>query len=262
MIRPLLLFLLLLPNLGTAQAPARDPNRAFEIADNSFLVEEAFNQPAGIFQNILLIQRPDGRNWSFEFTQEWPVGSVRHQLSYTVPLEGFKSPVTEEYDFDRGTIAVNYRYQLTMEEQAGYATSPRISLLLPRNDFSDNWGIQLNFPFSKQFGNAYLHLNAGLTNEGDGEGDRETRWQTAGSVIYRVWPMVHLMLESVYRADEREVLAEKQDVWLISPGLRAGLNLGDHQLVLGAAVPIGISDKNDSQDFIAYISYELPFMRR
>jgi hypothetical protein len=253
---------ILLPHAALAQQSRLDPNRPFEIADNSFLVEEAFNQEAGVFQNILLIQRPDGRNWSFEFTQEWPVGSIRHQLSYTIPVDGFKSPLAEGYDFDRGTIAVNYRYQLTMEEQSGYATSPRISLLVPRSDFGDNWGVQLNLPFSKQFGNAYLHLNAGLTNEGDGAGNRDTRWHTAGSVIYRVWPMVHLMVESVYRADEREVLAGMRDVWLLSPGFRAGINLGEHQLVLGAAVPMGLLDENDSQDFIAYISYELPFMRR
>jgi hypothetical protein len=261
MIRSLVTLCLLIPATAIAQS-AKDPKRPFEIADNSFLVEEAFNQEAGVFQNILLISRPDDRNWSFEFTQEWPLGSQKHQLSYTVPLEGFKSPLTEDYGFDRGTIALNYRYQLTMEEGAGYATSPRISLLVPRHDFGDNWGVQLNLPFSKQFGNAYLHLNAGLTNEGDGAGDRATRWHTAGSVIYRAWPMVHLMLESVYRADEREVLTQKQDVWLLSPGVRAGINLGTHQLVLGAAVPLGLSDDADSQDFIAYISYELPFMRR
>ena len=254
MIRSTIALLLLSAAPGLAQNAARDPNRPFEIADNSFLVEEAFNQEAGVFQNILLIQRPDGRNWSFEFTQEWPIASIRHQLSYTIPVEGFKSPVTEDYDFSRGTIAVNYRYQLTMEEEAGYATSPRISLLIPRSDFGDNWGVQLNLPFSKQFGDVYLHLNAGLTNEGDGEGERDTQANAGGSLIYRAWPMVHLMVESVYRSGE--------DVWLLSPGLRAGINLGDHQLVLGAAVPIGLLDENDSQDFIAYISYELPFMRR
>jgi hypothetical protein len=262
MIRYVFLFTALTATAASAQQASRDPNRAFEIADNSFLVEEAFNQEAGVFQNILLIQRPDGRNWSFEFTQEWPVGSIRHQLSYTIPLEAFKSPLTEEYDVDRGTIAVNYRYQLTMEDEAGFATSPRISVLIPRHDFGSNWGLQFNLPVSKQFGNTYVHLNAGVTAEALGTDGSDPRWHAAGSVIYRAWPMVHLMLESVYRADEREVLTQREDVWLLSPGLRAGINLKDHQLVLGAAVPIGMLSDADTHDFIAYISYELPFMRR
>ena len=37
------------PPASTPKPPAAEP---FEITDNSFLVEEAFNQEAGIFQNI------------------------------------------------------------------------------------------------------------------------------------------------------------------------------------------------------------------
>jgi hypothetical protein len=66
----------------------------------------------------------------------------------------------------------------------------------------------------------------------------------------------------VYRADEHETLAGREDGWLISPGVRAGVNLGDHQLVLAAALPVGLLNDYDTQDFIAYISYELPFKRR
>ena len=262
MIRSALLLLVLTATSLPAQQARLDRNRPFEIADNSFLVEEAFNQEAGVFQNILLIQRPDGRNWSFEFTQEWPVRSIRHQLSYTIPLEAFRSPLNEEYDVERGTMALNYRYQLMMEDEDGVATSPRISLLIPRSDFSSNWGVQVNLPVSKQFGDVYVHLNAGVTAEALGSDASDARWHAAGSVIYRAWPMVHLMLESVYRADERELLTQREDVWLMSPGVRAGFNLKDHQLVLGAAVPIGMLSDADTYDFITYISYELPFMRR
>ena len=82
------------------------------------------------------------------------------------------------------------------------------------------------------------------------------------SLIYRLLPMVHVLVESVYRADEHETLAGREDGWLISPGVRAGVNLGDHQLVLAAALPVGLLNDYDTQDFIAYISYELPFKRR
>jgi hypothetical protein len=238
---------------ATAQT-SRDPNRPFEIADNSFLVEEAFNQEAGIFQNILLFQRPHGREWSLEFTQEWPVITQRHQFSFTVPLEAVKPPAAEGYDVARGTIALTYRYQLTMEEGAGVAVSPRVSVLVPRDDGAV--GMQFNLPVSKQFANIYAHANAGFTADGD------TRWHVAGSLIYRAWPMVHLMLESVYRLDEHESATGMEDGWLVSPGVRAGFNLGDHQLVVGAAVPMGLLNDYDTQDFIAYISWELPFMRR
>lgn len=237
--------LLLLAGLAfAAPAAAQNRSRPFEISDNSFLVEEAFNQEAGVFQNILLLQRPNSREWSFEFTQEWPLGGMRHQLSYTVPLEAIKPAAAEDFDLGRGTLALHYRYQLSTEAGAGVATSPRLSLLVPRWPGDDKQlGVQFNLPMSKQFGDVYVHANGGVTMAGiRSETGTDTQAHAAGSVIYRAWPMVHVMLESVY----------DEDGWLISPGFRAGINAGDTQWVLGVAVPGYL---------LAYLSYELPFKR-
>ena len=263
MIRRLACLLIAAATPAAAQS-GLDPRRPFEIADNSFLVEEAFNQPAGVFQNIMLIQRPTSREWGFEFTQEWPVGGQRHQLSYTIPIEAVKPPLSSEYDVDRGTIALNYRYQLSVEDGGGVATSPRISFLIPRSPSSDRqFGLQFNFPLSKQFSNLYIHANAGLTVDGIGsDAGSDSRPHVAASAIYRLRPLVHLMVESVYRVNEHETVDGQEDGWLISPGGRVGFNLGDTQLVLGVAVPVGILNNYDTQNFIAYVSYELPFMRR
>ena len=58
---------------GAATAAASEPaTEPFRITDNSFLVEEAFNQEAGIFQNIFNAARAD-EAWASTFTQEWPV---------------------------------------------------------------------------------------------------------------------------------------------------------------------------------------------
>jgi hypothetical protein len=252
----------LLVTPAAAQQRALDPRRPFEIADNSFLVEEAFNQEAGIFQNILLFQWPNSREWSLEFTQEWPVGGQRHQLSYTIPIERVFDGVDAE--IRRGTIALNYRYQLTTEETWTAATSPRLSFLWPDSPDDDpQFGLQFNLPVSKQFSNIYLHGNAGVTIDGiSSEAGADTRPHVAGSLIYRMRPMVHLMFESVYRFDDHDVADGKDDSWVISPGVRAGFNFGDKQLVLGIAVPLGVLHDEDTQNLLAYFSYELPFMWR
>lgn len=242
-----------------SQAPP-DSRRPFEIADNSFLVEEAFNQEAGIFQNILLIQRPAPRVWSFEFTQEWPLGGERHQLSYTVPLVAIKASGADSYDVDRGTIGLHYRLQLLSEVDGQPAVSPRLSLLIPDFPESDaQFGIQLNLPASKQFSDFYVHANAGYTIEGiASEPGAAGRASAAGSLIYRALPMVHLMLESVFRAEEYG----SAHSLLISPGFRAGWNVGNRQWVLGAAVPIGVLEQDESAAFLLYVSYELPFKKQ
>jgi hypothetical protein len=253
------ILLLVCAAAARAQSP-RDARRPFEITDNSFLVEEAFNQEAGIFQNILLIQRPAPRVWSFEFTQEWPLGGERHQLSYTVPIVAIKEDGADSYDVDRGTIGLNYRLQLLSEAPGQPAVSPRLSLLVPDFPESDaQFGVQVNLPVSKQFSDFYVHANAGYTVEGiASEPGTSGRASAAGSLIYRALPMVHLMLENVFRAEEYG----SEHSMLISPGLRAGWNFGNRQLVLGAAVPIGVLEQDESSALLFYFSYELPFVKQ
>ena len=75
------------PSAGPAPAPIpaqQEKSEPFEILDNSFLVEEAFNQEAGIFQNIFGVIRQAAVTGQLTFTQEWPAPGMRHQLSYTI----------------------------------------------------------------------------------------------------------------------------------------------------------------------------------
>ena len=93
----------------SAQTPpvsASDRSRKFEITDNSFLVEEAFNQERGIFQNIATWTRGDEGHWDASFTQEWPAPGMTHQLSYSVPFAGVGG------HRGLGDVMINYRYQL------------------------------------------------------------------------------------------------------------------------------------------------------
>ena len=79
--------LLLLPGTLFAQEDVEEVH----ISDNSFLIEEAFNQEQGVVQHIFngfyAVDRqpgPDDQNVALSFTQEWPVPSQTHQLSYTL----------------------------------------------------------------------------------------------------------------------------------------------------------------------------------
>ncbi|MGH7544954.1 MAG: hypothetical protein ACREKI_02085, partial [Gemmatimonadota bacterium] len=178
--------------LAQETAPRTQP---FEIADNSFFIEEAFNQEPGIVQNIFGFVRSDGGDWELAFTQEWPLGTRRHQLSYTVPLTGGDGA------FGLGHIFLHYRLQVSTETRGRPAFSPRLSLILPTGDgpagFGDpRVGVQANLPFSKQWADVYLHWNAGITYHPHENADA---WApTLGaSVNWRVRPMLHLMVESV-----------------------------------------------------------------
>lgn len=246
---------------GGVQAAGRD--EPFAISDNSFLVEEAFNQEAGIFQNIFNAARTGGV-WASTFTQEWPVASQAHQLSYTLAWA---------FDSDSaamGDVLVNYRFQALSEGPGVPAFSPRVSLVVPTGDASVGSGapgMQVNLPFSKQTGEVYWHWNAGMTVMPSVEFAGETRSLEspflAGSGIFRVRRMLHAMVESVLSFDDRPTFSgsERERTVTLSPGVRGGWNLGDRQLVLGFAVPVTWSGGETDRAAFFYCSYELPFAR-
>jgi DtxR family transcriptional regulator, Mn-dependent transcriptional regulator len=259
----LLLVISLATGAAAQQAAATPGNGSepFKIADNSFLVEEAFNQEAGIFQNIFNAAHSGG-NWAATFTQEWPVVSQKHQFSYTLVWG------SEDGDAEFGDTLLNYRYQVMLEGPGRPAFSPRLSLILPTaSGGGGDTGLQVNLPFSKQTGDIYWHWNAGLTwipSSGDGEGKHSLESPfLAGSAIVRLHPMLHAMLESVILFDEQaNVGSVHEKTFTLSPGLRGGWNLGDTQLILGVAVPFtwtGDSDHDTAAFF--YLSYELPFKK-
>ena len=269
-----LLLLAVFAAAGTsrAQTPGQGPVAPFEILDNSFLVEEAFNQEAGVFQNIVGLLRHDDA-WELAFTQEWPVGSQAHQFSYTVPLQGVPSAT------GLGDILVTYRFQATMEAPGRPAFSPRLSLIAPSGDAARGlgrgaMGLQLNLPFSKQAGDLYWHWNAGVTwrpsvstadRAVDGTEVALTSPHVAASAIWRVRRMFHLMMEGLLTLEHSVAgpgTTTRDAIVTLSPGVRGGWNLGDRQLVLGLAVPVLLGGGATKTCALAYLSYELPFGRR
>lgn len=238
--------------------------RKFEIVDNSFFVEEAFNQDRGVFQNIFSWSR-SGSDWNASFTQEWPAPGVTHQLSYAIPFVGGGMPTHV------GGVLLNYRMQVLGEGLRHPAFSPRFSVILPTGrdiDESDRPGVQFNLPISKQFGDFYVHLNAGATwlhgvKAGETPRTNVPSPVYAGSVIWHARPYLNLMLESVLTMQETvidEDTTSAQRIATIAPGMRGGWTIGDRQVILGGAVPISFAEGEPrSTALLLYVSYELPF---
>jgi len=72
---------LLLPSLGYAE-PASETTPP--IQDNSFLIEEAYNQEFGVVQHTSTLTRLWNRkDWIYTFTQEWPAPAIPATSSAT-----------------------------------------------------------------------------------------------------------------------------------------------------------------------------------
>jgi hypothetical protein len=246
---------------GFAQAPV-----PFEITDNSFLVEEAFNQEAGIFQNIVNVRRANSGVWETVFTQEWPVVTRRHQLSYTVPY------ASTDGASGFGDAFVHYRLQLFDGSDARPAFSPRVSLILPSGSESNGFGNgslgwEINLPFSKQVRDVFLHWNAGMTHLPSARIDDQhynlLTPRVAGSINWRARPMFNLMFESVVDWEEGVVDGQtsRRTTLTIVPGFRTGWNVGESQIIVGLGLPLVLRGNADSAGIFLYFSYELPFVR-
>jgi hypothetical protein len=253
-------------NAGSAAAqtpPPPDPGD-WKITDNSFLVEEAFNQESGIVQHIFGFQRLTVRDWQFTFTQEWPAPGTRHQLSYTVPVQ------STDGTSGMGDVLVNYRLQV-LEEGAGRpAFSPRISAILPSGNTAagaGTHGVQVNLPFSKHRGAFYFHGNGGASWQWTKNGVLLTSPSAAGSVIYRARQMLNLMLEGVVAGLAAQLtptsgappMSRRTPAMTLSPGVRGGWNgSDDKQIILGAAAPTTWSGGESKTAIFLYVSYEGP----
>jgi DtxR family Mn-dependent transcriptional regulator len=248
-------------------AGAAAQNTPFQILDNSFLVEEAFNQEPGIFQNIVTARRDEDEEWQVTFTQEWPLFTQTHQLSFTAAVQG----ISGAKGF--GDLYINYRWQALAETETVPAFSPRLSLILGTGNASKGLGAggngwQVNLPVSKQLGDAYLHWNAGFTHNPNAEsGDREYNLFTphvAMSGIWRLRPMFNLMLESVVEFEQfvESDVTRREAVFTLSPGFRTGWGTAIPQTIVGVAIPIRMTDGESSAGVFGYLSYELAFTRQ
>lgn len=242
------------------------------IQDNSFFIEEAFNQETRVVQHISSVTYFGSpvRALGTTFTQEWPVGGVQHQLSYVIPYAsaGGEAGV--------GDLILNYRYQL-FDKPDGVACAPRFSLILPTGDEAKGLGMgvvgmQVNIPASRRFSELLIaHLNAGVTLfprvKGTTPRGGEVRrtlptYATGASLIVLFHPNVNLLLE--YLLQETGGIDDAGEVrfatsHILSPGLRAAINLGNLQIVPGVAVPVRLEHGNAEKGVFGYLSFEHGF---
>jgi hypothetical protein len=248
--------------LNAADSPAS------AIQDNSFFIEEAYNQEAGVVQHILTLgydytRRGEGKNFEAAFTQEWPFLSQLHQLSYTIPFSRVSESGSSHSGL--GDVMLNYRLQALFEDEETPAFAPRISLILPSGNRREGLGngvvgYQLNLPVSKIVHDRWtVHFNAGSTIYPGMRDRNPLGFHVGASLIYAVSDTFNLMLESLGDWSETALRGgnmERDFVAFISPGARYAFNLPNAQIVVGAAVPIGLStDAPDVGGFL-YCSYE------
>jgi hypothetical protein len=237
---------------GQTRPASGRPSAPPPIEDNSFLVEEAYNQDRGVVQHVGTFDRPvHGPGWLATFTQEWPLGGRRHQLSYTAAA---LLPGVAGASGRPGDLALNYRMQV--HETGGVLVAPRASVVLPTGSArggagAGGVGLQANLPLTLELTPHWsTHSNAGGTlvprgRDADGGRTRAANVTLAQSVIWLATPTFNVLVEGLWSRTATRTAggpAEVERDAVVSPGVRFAVNRpSGMQLVPGVAAPLSLS---------------------
>ncbi len=246
------------------------------IQDNSFLIEESYNQDYGVVQHINNFERLwQSKTWVYSFTQEWPVDiAPKNQLSYTVLA-------THSGDFPGsgtglGDIALNYRYQLVGSGDTRVAVAPRLSLLVPSGDpkfgrGAGGVGVQTNWAMSVVLNKKFTtHFNAGATitphsKDESGNSAATYAYNLGHSLVWTIHPRFNAFMETIFNRGE-SVIGANQTQWssqvFVNPGIRWAYNFSSGlQIVPGISVPVGVGPTSGEKGIFFYLSFEHPYRK-
>lgn len=240
------------------------------IQDNSFMIEEAYNQEPGVIQHISGFSRVAGSGaWAYSFTEEWPVLGQTHQASVTANYANAKAAGSGGV----GDLALNYRWQAVGSGDTSVALAPRLTVLLPSGDAKQGLGaggagLQVNLPLSLVVADRLVtHLNLGGTYvpsalaPGNGHGPLATL-AVGQSLVWLTHSRFNVLAEVLYTSTGIAIASgtDRAQTLTVNPGVRAALDLaGGLQIVPGVSVPIGVGPSRGERAVFLYLSFEHPF---
>lgn len=246
------------------------------VQDNSFLVEEAYNQEAGTVHHALLLQHArHGSGWVLGFSQEWPLQGQRHQVGFTLPFIHSETPGIGSAS-GVGDLLVNYRFQAVGAPGTSIWVAPRATVLVPSGAWqhgrgAGSVGLQFAVPATLELAPTLTaHLNGSLTlwrAARDVVGARASMASVSGgaSLVWLPLPGLNFLTEVIVE-DAAEVAGpgsvSRRGAVFLAPGVRGAHNMGNGlQIVPGIAYAIGLGHAGSDSALLLYLSVEHRFRR-
>lgn len=263
--------------------------RPKHIRDNAFLVEEAFNQEPGIVQHIFnWVQLWDAtalgqtRDFQWAYTMELPLGSQKHQFSFTIQaLSMFEKP-PEGPPGNQGGMGdsfLNYRYQLLADDDFLWC-APRFTVIVPTGDErfglgTGKLGYQFNLPISRYGEEFDYHFNVGFTCVpqvqpflADGSrapGQDIHGFNLGASAFWKPRTNLNLFAEILWlRNEEFDDAGFRQGIHQVfaNPGFRYAIcQFEEVEWVVGMSIPIGLTRDTPDIGAFVYMSVEHAFRK-
>ena len=234
--------------LCLAAPSALQGQAAAPIRDNSFLVEEAYNQDGGVVQHVGTFAMGRMGGWAAGVDEEWPVGGMRDQLSLS--LAAFDGSGGTRF----GDVELGYRRQIIGGSESRFLVAPRVSALWLQAEDSpggspSGLGTQVALPMTAVLTSSLVtHWNLSATL-----GPFRPMASAGVSVVWLMTPTVNLLVEGVWVGQDGT-----PPVYVLNPGARFAVNTGALQIVPGFSFPVSLSGHEDADAVLFYLSFEHP----
>jgi len=239
--------------------------KAEPIEDNSFLVEEAYNQEPGVVQFINVWQKPTKTNdWTFTFINEVPVISQAHQFSYELPYSNNSSNNKSQLK----DVKLNYRYEVARSEMV--TSTVRLSVTLPTGNYKDGfgsgaYGYETALISSLKISDLWVqHWNFGggiVPNSKNVSEDKAdiSRYFFGLSQVLLMTDNLNFMFE-LTGSQSQAIVSNGVTSWeqelIVSPSVRYGIDYKGWQFVPGIALPTGFGASAGQNQQLGYLSIE------
>ncbi len=238
------------------------------IEDNSFLLEEAFNQEWGVYQFIQKYQtseRAGGYEYSFE--NEIPITDKTHQFSYEF------SYLRAEKGGPEAISDVTLNYRLQPFNKDGVLLSERFGLILPTGRVEKDagngvYGFEFMHAASIFINDQFItHFNAGFNvlphakTSGTDKRNTLSGFTAGSSIIYMHNDWVNFMLEGLLESGQSTLpdgTVSSESSFTLNPGMRFAFDLDwkETQIVPGISFPTDILNRPQEHGVLFYLSIE------
>lgn len=242
-----------------------------KIEDNSFLLEEAFNQEWGVFQFIQkyrTFKHTNGHEYTFE--NEIPITDKTHQFSYALGSsrpDGINSSSMTD-------MILNYRWQPVNRD--GFLLAERFGLIVPTGSVEKGtgngvYGLEFMQAATMTLSERWMnHWNMGFKvlpnaeETGINKKRTLTNFSAGSSLIYLLSDSFNLMLEGLLDSGQTinaDGSKTTETSFFINPGMRFDLDLDwdDTQIVPGISFPMELLNSANEQSILVYLSIEPKF---
>ena len=238
------------------------------LQSNGMLVETAYHQEKNELQHTFSFVRTNRRNWSFNFTEEIPLGSDKHQLSFSMPAQFVKS---DETGRGFGDVKFEYSYFLLGNNSSRVTVSPGFGVSLPTGNARKELGfgaasysakVPVSVMITKRV-QSNSTFEAGFTPRAKNtEGDRANLYgyEIGQSFVWLAKPKLNFLIEAVWEKSQKVIgqnLKEYEEEFYISPGVRWAYTFKNGLTVIpGVAVPFGIGASRGERGIFFSIAFE------